>query len=224
MTAAAAAPLPSPSVLADRVLPRSLAMNVVLVVAGAALTTVLAQVTIPLQPVPITGQTLAVLLVGASLGSIRGASALALYAGLALVGLPVTAPEDDGSHTVGLAVFTGGTGGYIIGFIAAAALVGWLSERRWDRAWLKAAATFLLGTVVTFAFGLPWLYVVLQDLGPAVWRDFMGGQSVLDATLRSGLYPFIIGGLIKTAIASALLPLAWRAADAIDRRRTQQDA
>jgi len=187
-------------VLADRVLGRSLALDAVLVVAGATLTALLAQVAVPLWPVPVTGQTLAVLLVGASLGAARGALSLALYAVLGIVGLPVF--SDFGA---GAGVILGPTGGYIVGFVAAAALVGWLSERAWERKVLKALATFAAGTLVVFAFGLPWLAVALQlDLAQ---------------TLQFGLWPFLVGGAIKAAIAAGLLPLAWWGADGLERRR-----
>ena len=210
-------------VLADRVFPRSLALDSVLVVAGAALVTILAQVSIPLQPVPITGQTLGVLLVGATLGAVRGASSLALYLVLGLVGLPVYAPEDDGSHVVGLVAAQSSSFGYIIGFVFAAALVGWLSERKWDRKILKAFATFVGGSLVVFAFGLPWLAVWFSNIGPGVWRDYLGYDSVLAATIGAGLLPFLIGGAIKAAIAAGVLPLAWWGADRIEKRR-QTDA
>ena len=187
-------------VLADRVFPRTLVMDVVLVVAGAALVTVLAQVAIPLWPVPITGQTLAVLLVGSTLGWARGAISMVLYAVLGLVGLPV---YSDGSH--GASVLFGATGGYIVGFIVSAALVGWLAERQWDRKVLKAIVTFVAGSVVVFAIGLPWLAVVLH--------------TDLPTTLQYGLYPFIIGGIIKAVIAAGLLPLAWWGADRIAKKR-----
>ena len=193
------------TVLADRVFPRTLAMDIVLVVAGAALVTVLAQVAIPLWPVPITGQTLAVLLVGSTLGWARGAISMVLYALLGLVGLPV---YSDGSH--GATVLFGATGGYIVGFIVSAALVGWLAERQWDRKILKAIVTFVAGSVVVFAIGLPWLAVVLH--------------TDLPTTLQYGLYPFIIGGIIKAAIAAGLLPLAWWGADKISAKRTEDSA
>ena len=187
---------PSPRlVLADRVLPRGVVTDIALVAGGALFTALLAQVTIPLVPVPITGQTLAVLLVGATLGAWRGAAALGLYAVLGLAGLPFYAPEDDGSHVVGLAALATSSFGYILGFIPAAAIVGWLSERTWDRKFLKALATFVGGSVVVFAFGLPWLAV-------ATGAD-------LQQTLEWGLYPFILGGLIKAVIAAILLPVAW---------------
>ena len=190
-------------VLADRVFPRTLLMDVVLVVAGAALVTVLAQVAIPLWPVPITGQTLAVLLVGSTLGAVRGAISMVLYALLGLVGLPVFS---DGSHGAG--VLFGATGGYIVGFIISAALVGWLAERQWDRKILKAIVTFVAGSVVVFAVGLPWLAVVLH--------------TDLPTTLQYGLYPFILGGIIKAAIAAGLLPLAWWGADKLAAKRAQE--
>lgn len=192
-------------VLADRVFSRSLVTDLVLVAAGAAFTALLAQVTIPLWPVPITGQTLAVLLVGATLGLTRGASSLALYALLGFVGLPVFAPQDDGSHLTGITALQAPSFGYIIGFIFAAGVVGWLSERKWDRKFLKALATFVGGSLVVFAFGLPWLAVVT-------------GATLLQ-TYQWGLEPFIIGGIVKALIAAALLPLAWWGADKLAARR-----
>lgn len=188
-------------VLADRVLGRSLPLDVVLVATGAALTALLAQVAVPLYPVPITGQTLAVLLVGATLGAARGALSLALYAVLGILGLPVFS-----DYASGVDVILGPTGGYIIGFIVSAALVGWLSERAWERQILKALATFAAGTLVVFAVGLPWLSVAL---GLDLWQ-----------TLNGGLFPFLIGGAIKALIAAGLLPLAWWGADRLDKRRS----
>jgi biotin transport system substrate-specific component len=211
-----AALVPAPRlVLADRLISRSLATAVALVSGGVALTALLAQVAVPLWPVPITGQTLAVLLVGSTLGAARGAISMTLYAVLGVLGLPIFT---DASH--GLAVLLGGTGGFILGFIVSAAFVGWLSERQWDRRWFKAAATFLAGTVVTFLIGLPWLYAVLSLAGPAVWQDAMGAETVLAATIAGGLTPFILGGVIKAAIAAVLLPAAWWGAERITRDRT----
>ncbi|UTT62303.1 biotin transporter BioY [Microcella humidisoli] len=194
--------------LVDRVVTRSWASDIALVIAGTALVAVLAQVSIPLWPVPVTGQTLAVLLVGAGLGAVRGASSLGLYAILGLVGLPIFAPQEDGSHLTGLAALSAPSFGYIVGFIASAAIVGWAAERSWDRGWYKPIITFIGGSLVVFAFGLPWLAVSLGQLG--VPNDL---QSVLVA----GFYPFIIGGVIKAAIAAALLPALWAAAERRDR-------
>jgi biotin transport system substrate-specific component len=199
------APSPRRLVLADRVLPRSLVMDIALVAAGAALVALLAQITIPLPLVPITGQTLAVLLVGSTLGWARGALSMVLYAVLGLVGLPVFAPNADGSHSQGVSVVFGATGGYIIGFILSAILVGWLAELKWDRKFLKALATFAAGTLSVFVIGLPWLgFVAHLDI---------------PTTLAYGLYPFLIPGAIKAVIAAGLLPLAWFGANKLAKRR-----
>ena len=194
----AATPLVRPTLI-DRVVTRTWVSDIALVTAGAALVAVLAQVAIPLWPVPVTGQTLAVLLVGAGLGAARGAASLTLYALLGAVGLPIYSDASSG-----WSVLVGPTGGYIIGFIASAAIVGWAAERSWDRGWYKPIITFIGGSIVVFAFGLPWLAFSLGQLG--LPND---PQSVLIA----GFYPFIIGGLIKAAIAAALLPALWAAAE-----------
>lgn len=182
------------TVLADRVIPRSLATDAVLVVLGAALTAVLAQVVVPLQPVPITGQTLAVLLVGGALGSLRGAISMALYALVGALGLPVFS---EASH--GLGVLFGATGGYIVGFVLAAALTGYLAERTWGKSFLGGLVSYFAGSVAVFAVGLPWL-------------GFTLGLTV-EQTLAAGLYPFIIGGVIKAVIAAGVIRAGWFAAD-----------
>ncbi len=185
--------------LVDRVVTRTWLSDIALVVAGTALVAVLAQVAIPLWPVPVTGQTLAVLLVGASLGAARGAASLSLYAILGAVGLPIYSDSSSG-----WSVLLGPTGGYIIGFIISAAVVGWAAERSWDRGWYKPIITFVGGSLVVFAIGLPWLAVSLGQLGL---------PNDLQSVLIAGFYPFIIGGLIKAAIAAALLPALWAAAE-----------
>lgn len=185
--------------LVDRVIARSWATDIGLVTAGAALVAVLAQVAVPLWPVPVTGQTLAVLLVGASLGAARGAASLALYAVLGGLGLPIYSDASSG-----WSVLIGPTGGYIIGFIASAAIVGWAAERSWDRGWYKPIITFIGGSLVVFAFGLPWLAIALGQFGL---------PNDLQSVLIAGFYPFLIGGLIKAAIAAALLPALWAAAE-----------
>jgi biotin transport system substrate-specific component len=167
--------------------------DVILVVAGAGLVALAAQVSIPLPftPVPITGQTFAVVLVGASLGAVRGSASLSIYLAAGLVGAPVYA---DGRH--GWEVVSGATGGYLIGFVAAAWLTGLLAERRWDRRFSSAVAAMLTGNVVIYLIGLPWLAIVL-DTG-------------LERTLELGLYPFVPGDVLKLYLAGALLPAAWR--------------
>lgn len=187
--------------LADRVFSRALATDFVLVASGAALVSLAAQVTIPLPLVPITGQTLAVLVVGASLGAARGGLALLLYALLGLAGLPVFAPQDDGAHLTGLVALASPSFGYIVGFILAAALTGWLAQRQWDRKLLGGLAAFSVGTIATFAIGIPWL---------AVWLGAHGLPNDLQSVLVSGLYPFLLGGIVKAGIGAALIRLAWR--------------
>ncbi len=185
---------PQAATLRLAVFPRSgLLVDVLLVVAGAGLVALAAQIEIPLgfTPVPISGQTFAVLLVGASLGPLLGASSLLLYYCVGLVGAPVYSGGDSGWEIV-----KGATGGYLVGFIVAAALTGWLAQRRWDRRFNSAVAAMLSGSVVIYLFGLPWLAHV-ADLD-------------LSGTLEAGLYPFVVGDLVKLYLAGMLLPGAWR--------------
>jgi biotin transport system substrate-specific component len=184
-------------VLVDAVIRRSAVTDALLVVAGTALVAVSAQVEVPLWPVPVTGQTLAVMLVGAALGFRRGAAALALYLVAGVAGAPVFAGWSGGVASLASPSF-----GFVVGFIPAAALMGWLSERRWDRRPVLAVAGFGLASALPFVVGLPWLAVVLAHLG--LPHD-------LGAVLAAGFTPFIIGGLVKWAIAAAVLPLAWKA-------------
>ena len=167
--------------------------DAVLVALGAALISVAAQVAIPLPftPVPVTGQTFAVLLVGSALGTVRGGAAGSLYLLVGLAGVPVYA---DG--TGGWDVVSGATGGYLIAFPIAAALSGWLAEQRWDRRFSSAVGAMLTGNVLIYLLGLPWLAIVL-DTG-------------LERTLELGFYPFVVGDMIKLYLAAALLPTAWR--------------
>lgn len=185
---------PQAATLRLAVFPRSgLLVDVLLVVAGAGLVALCAQIEIPLgfTPVPISGQTFAVLLVGASLGPLLGASSLLLYFCVGLIGAPVYSGGDGGWEIV-----HGATGGYLVGFIAAAVLTGWLAQRRWDRHFNSAVAAMLSGSVVIYSFGLPWL---AKEIGTG-----------LEGTLEAGLYPFVIGDLIKLYLAGMLLPGAWK--------------
>jgi biotin transport system substrate-specific component len=176
-------------------LPRAgLLADAVLIAAGAGLISLCAQISIklPFTPVPITGQTFAVLLVGASLGSARGGASGLLYVLIGIAGAPVYA---DGHH--GWAVITGASGGYLVAFPVASALTGWLAEQRWDRRFSSAVGLMLTGNVVIYLIGLPWLAVVLN--------------TGLEKTLELGLYPFVPGDTFKLYLAAALLPSAWRA-------------
>ena len=185
---------PQAATLKLAVFPRSgLLVDSLLVVAGAGLVSLAAQIEIPLSftPVPISGQTFAVLLVGASLGPLLGASSLLLYFCVGLIGAPVYSGGDSGWEIV-----KGATGGYLVGFIVAAALTGWLAQRQWDRRFNSAVAAMLSGSVVIYLFGLPWLaHVANLDLS---------------GTLEAGLYPFVVGDLVKLYLAGMLLPGAWR--------------
>jgi biotin transport system substrate-specific component len=190
MTAPHAAALPRRAVLAD-VLPGDRVRDLVLVVSGALLTALFAQISIKVtgSPVPITGQTLAVGLVGATLGARRGAAALALYALLGLF-LPFYAEGDSGWDVV-----WGASGGYIVGFIFAAGIVGWFAEHGADRKPLLAFGAFVAGQLVIFAFGLVGLKIAVD--GTWGW------------TIHNGFTIFIFGGLVKAAIGGIALPSAW---------------
>lgn len=174
-------------------IPQSAARDTALVVGAALLTAATAQLVVPLPftPVPISGQTFAVLLAGAALGPARGAAAMGLYAILGLVGLPFYAEGSSGP-----AVIMGASGGYIIGFIVAAWVVGLLARRGLDRRVSSTVLAFLAGSLVVYAVGVPWLAIV-------------AGTSLLGA-IELGVIPFLIGDVIKAALAGILLPTAWR--------------
>lgn len=187
-----------PTVLAPSSrLTRYLAMAL-LVAAGSAFVAGAAQVRIslPFTPVPITGQTFAVLTVGGLLGSRLGAAALLLYMAEGCVGL-LWASREDGFKVFagganGWEVIAGPTGGYIIGFVVAAFVVGWLSERGFDRNPLSAVVAMASGNVIVYVFGLPWL------------DHFFPGQA-----LEFGLYPFVLGDSAKLLLAASILPAGW---------------
>lgn len=202
---AAAVPLPRRAVLADVLVgQRTLVKDLLLVVAGITVVAALAQVEIPMWPVSITGQTLGVMLVGATLGMRRGVAALTGYMGLGLAGAPIFAGFSGGPAVIGSPSF-----GYIIGFIATAAVVGWLAERRWDRRPLIAVALFGIASLIPFAFGIPYMAAVLAALGTPV---------DLPTAIAYGFTPFIVGGIVKWAIAAAVLPGAWAGVRALERR------
>jgi biotin transport system substrate-specific component len=144
---------PQAATLRLAVFPRAgLLADAVLIVLGAGLVAACAQISIslPFTPVPITGQTFAVVLVGASLGSIRGTASLLLYLLVGLIGAPVYA---DQAH--GWTVVKGATGGYLVGFVVAAAVTGWLAEHRWDRRFSSSVTVMLTGNVIIYLFGCP---------------------------------------------------------------------
>ena len=177
-----------------------IAYQVAMVFAGALLMSGLAQLSIklPFTPVPITGQTLGVLLIGASLGPSLGAASMLLYLAWGFVGMPVFAPDASGAHATGSAAlgFASASGGYLWGFVFAAWAVGELAKRGWDRALRSSISAMLIGEVIIYAFGIPWLMAALH--------------APLAKGLEWGFYPFVVGDVLKLFVAAGVLPLAWK--------------
>jgi biotin transport system substrate-specific component len=183
------------------VLPRAgLLADAALIAGGAGLMAASAQFAfkLPFTPVPITGQTFSVLLVGAALGTVRGGASALLYV-LAGLMLPVYASGGEGWD-----VITSASGGYLVSYPFVSALTGRLAEQRWDRRFSSAVGAMLTGNVVIYLFGLPWLAVVLN--------------TNLEKTLELGLYPFVPGDTFKLYLAAAALPGAWKLVGAAKRR------
>jgi biotin transport system substrate-specific component len=180
--------------LSNRYLPRTAEWmrDLFLVVVGSLLVAALARVEIPLSftPVPITGQTFGVLLIGAALGSKRGAASLALYLVEGGFGLPFFA-----GGASGFRILTGATAGYLAGFIVAAYVIGLLAERGLERSVRTSLIPFLVGTVIIYACGVTWLAFVLGSF---------------DKALAAGLLPFLVGDAIKLIAAALVLPIAWK--------------
>jgi biotin transport system substrate-specific component len=166
---------------------------VVLAVLGTALLTLSAKINIPFYPVPLTMQTFVVLVIGMAYGPRLGTATLVLYLAEGAVGLPVFAGTPE--KGIGLAYMMGTTGGYLLGFVLAAALCGWLAERGWDRRVATTALAMLLGNIVIYVPGLLWL------------GSLLGWDKPI---LEWGLTPFLYGDLAKLALATAVLPVVWR--------------
>jgi len=203
-TATATATAHAHAVFVDRFQPAAqrsrLAMQAVLVLAGSLLIAASAQVALPLffSPVPITGQTFAVLLIGALFGPRLGMATVVAYLLEGAAGLPVFAGGGLGApHLVGP------TAGYLFGFIPAVALVGWMAARGWDRTVFKTVIAMALATAIIFASGLAWLKLLV------------GAENAL----ALGLYPFVPGAIIKIALAAIALPGAWKAVEWFERSR-----
>lgn len=179
--------------LIDVVLPRTLLNDAALILSGAVLTAYAAQLVIPMWPVPVTAQTFAVLLVGSVLGATRGAISLLAYFSMGAAGFPV--------FSAATSLSFGPTFGYLIGFVAAAAVLGWLSERGWHRSVAGVIGSFAIANAVIYLFGLPWLALVLGNLGAA---------NDIASVATAGLVPFIVGDVLKMVLAAAVLPLAWK--------------
>lgn len=184
---------PAPSLLA-LLWPRpTAAHNLLLVAGGSFLVALCAQISLPLpfSPVPVTGQTFAVLLLGATFGARRSAAALALYLAEGALGLPVFAPEG----APGLARLAGPTGGYLLAFPAAAFLAGWILERSERRVWWNWLVAVLAAEGVMFGSGVAWLHAV--------------GLTGWSRAAQLGLLPFLPGELVKVALLAAALPASW---------------
>lgn len=170
---------------------RAALYDIALIIGGSLLIGLCAQVKIllPFSPVPITGQTFAVLMIGTLLGPWRGNLAVLAYIIEGAVGLPVFALGG------GFTVLIGPTGGYLVGFVPAAYITGLLAQKGWDRRIGTTVLAMVLGNIVIYAFGLFWLCCLM---------------GINRAVLSVGLYPFIVGDLLKIALAAAVLPSGWK--------------
>ena len=165
------------------------ARNLVLAVLGSVALAVSAKISVPFFPVPMTMQTFVVLTIGRAFGGRLAGATVLLYLAEGALGLPVF------TKGAGLAYMAGPTGGYLLGFLVAAAAMGRLAEMGWDRSLARTLPAMLLGQVVIFGFGVAWLVQIVGD-----W----------DKALTAGLLPFVWGEVFKTALAAATLPFAWR--------------
>ncbi len=186
---------PNYPTLAQKAVPGSsgLMRNLMLAVGGSLLLWASARLQVPFYPVPMTMQTFVVLMIGAAYGWRLGAATLALYLLQGALGMPVFAGTPE--KGIGLAYMVGPTGGYLVGYVAAAAVTGALAGRGWDRRVSTTLLSMLAGTAVIYAFGIGWLGTVVGWDKPV---------------LAWGLTPFLLGDLLKLALAAAVLPAAWR--------------
>ena len=174
----------------DNVISRSRVSDVALVLAGVVITALAAQVQIPAVPVPFTLQTLAVLVIGATYGASRGAITMGAYALFGVLGFPVFA-----GGASGFSVILGATGGFLLGFIFAAALIGRLAELNWSSDAVKMFVSYVLGSAVIYAIGVPVLAM------SAFASDVIAAATYM--------MPYLIWDAVKALIAAALLPTAW---------------
>ena len=187
--------------IADELIPRQSAqinilIDIALIVGYAALTGLSAQIKVYLNPaVPITGQTFAVLLAGAALGSKRGVASMLVYLAAGIAGIPVFASGG---------AIAEASRGYLLGFVAAAAIVGLLTERGWGKNPAKLVAAMLIGEVAIYVFGLSWLAFYIPD-------EVLSNRSRLGVLYDWGLEDFIIGDAIKLVLAAVGVPITWEA-------------
>jgi biotin transport system substrate-specific component len=181
-------------------------LNALMVLGGAGFVALLAQITIPTVPVPVTAQTLGVIVVGSALGASRGAISMAVYVLLGFF-LPIYAAGASGT-VAEIGSIAGASGGYLVGFIFAAGLVGWLSERGDDRRVITALGSYVVGLLVIFAFGLAGLKLAAPAL---VEAGFMANAS-WSTVIEDGFTVFIGWEVLKAVVAALLMPAAWKVA------------
>jgi biotin transport system substrate-specific component len=185
------------STLAEALWPRREAgqwrRNVVLALVGTIVLTLSAKTQIPFWPVPMTMQTFAVLVIAMAFGPRLGTATILLYLAEGAIGLPVFAGTPE--KGVGLAYMMGPTGGYLVGFFAASVLLGYFGTLRWDRSFVRTTFAMVLGTIVIFLCGFSWLSVLI-GIGKA-WEF--------------GVAPFVLGAVLKIALAAVVLPATWKA-------------
>lgn len=191
-----------PNVIAGVALPRKAVTAVGLMVGFALVTAIAAQIRIPIAgtPIAITGQTFAVLLTGAALGSRAGAGSMLLYVTLGAIGLPFFAGGEGGWNYA-----TGASFGYLAGFVVAAGLIGRLAEQRKDRSIRTAVPAFLVGSAAIYTLGVTWLWATVESI------------PTFSAALSAGMIPFIAGDIVKAVLAGVALPAAWYAIDRAER-------
>jgi biotin transport system substrate-specific component len=170
----------------------------VLIAVGSLLLTASAKAQVPMWPVPMTMQSFVALVLGMAYGSRLAGATVAIYLFQGAIGLPVFAGTPE--KGIGLAYLAGPTGGYLIGFLVSAVAVGWLAERGWDRSLLRSAAAMTIGTALLFVLGVSWLAVLIG------WEK----------AIAAGLVPFLLGSVLKLALAATILPVCWTV---LDRRR-----
>lgn len=188
----------STATLRSAVTPRSTALSdAVLLVLGVGALALLAQISLPIpgSPVPVTGQTLGVLIIGTAYGARLGALTFATYLAAGVAGAPIFAPSATSANH-GVERLVGATGGYLVGMLITSYLLGFLAQRRLDQRFATSFLHFLIGSAVTFTFGLIWLHHVTAESW--AW------------TINAGLTPFIVGEVVKIAIAGTSLPVVWR--------------
>jgi biotin transport system substrate-specific component len=164
--------------------------HIVLILVGVLIVAVCARIYIPTTPVPFTGQTFGVLVVGGALGFRRAAASLALYLAIGALGVPIFSQGRGGIDVV-----TGATGGYIVGFVVAAALVGRLAELGWDRHIGGSIGAMLLGSALIYAVGVPWLMATTGLAAPEA--------------IAEGMTKFLVWDAVKLVAAAAIFPIAW---------------